>query len=86
VPPPDVTALRDQLEDHLARGGFVRVGRVDLGPEGSLPDAELAARIVLADADHWAYLERVPGRRVTRATWWHLAEQMRRLLAYARER
>jgi hypothetical protein len=82
VPPPDVTALCDQLEAHVARGRLRGLGPVDLGPEGSLPDAELAARIVLADIGHWGYMERVRGRRVTRATWAHLAEQVRRLLGY----
>lgn len=86
MPPPVVTVLCDQVAEHLARGGFAGVGPVDLGPEGRLPDAELAARIVLADVDHWAYLEQAQRRRVKRATWEHLAEQLRRLLAYAAER
>ena len=59
---------------------------MDLGPEGSLPDAEVAARIVLADVDHWAFLDRVRHRRVPRAVWAHLAEQLRRLLGYAEVR
>jgi hypothetical protein len=84
VPPPDVTALADQVNAHMARGGFARIGRVELGPEGTLPNAELATRIVLADVEHWAYLEGA-GRRVPRATWAHLTEQLRRLLSYVGE-
>lgn len=80
--PPTVTALADRLGEDLARGRLARVGPVDLGPEGFLPDAELAARVVLADVDHRAYMERA-GRRASRVTWEHLAEQLRRLLANA---
>lgn len=82
LPPPEVTAFADQLEAALTGRALAGVGRVDLGPEGSLPDAELAARAVLADLDHLAYLQRT-GVRVRRAEWDHLAEQLRRLLGYA---
>lgn len=63
MPPADVTALTDQIDAHLSDGGLASVGWVDLGPEGSLPDAEVAARIVLANLDHWTYVEQVRGRR-----------------------
>lgn len=86
MPPPEVTALVDQLGAHLSHGDLSGIGRVDLGPEGALPDADLAARIVLADVDHWTYIEQVRRRRVPRARWAHLAEQMRRLLWYAQTR
>jgi hypothetical protein len=82
VPPPEVTALADQVKAHLARGGFAGLGGVELGPAGSLPDAELAARIVLAEVDHRSHLER-PDDRVSRARWAHVAGQLRQLLRSA---
>jgi hypothetical protein len=39
--------------------------------------------VVLADVDHWSYLERARRRRVAAAQWEHLAEQLRRLLWHA---
>lgn len=80
MPPPDVSALADQVAEQLAAGAFAEVGQLDLGPEGSL-EAALAARVALADLEHWTYLERAR-RRVPRAQWAHLAEQLRRLLWY----
>jgi hypothetical protein len=82
VPPPEVTFLVDQLRAELDAGRFARHGRIDLGPEGSL-EAELAARIVLADIDHWSFMERTRRQRVSRAQWGHLSEQLQRLLWYA---
>jgi hypothetical protein len=79
----EVTALADQLASHLASGAFATVGAVDLGPEGRLESAELAARVVLADVDHWAYVDRARHPRVPNARWDHLAEQLKRLLGYA---
>ena len=83
MPPPEVTLLVDQLRAQLDAGRLARRGRVDLGPEGSL-EAELAARIVLADIDHWSFMERTRRQRVSRAQWGHLTEQLRRLLRYAK--
>jgi len=47
VPPHDVTTLAERLGSELADGALAGVGTIELGPEGRLPDAEQAARIVL---------------------------------------
>jgi hypothetical protein len=85
VPPVDVVAFAERLAAYLERGRFAGIGRVDLGPEGQLPDAELAVQIALADVDHCAFLEG-RGLRVTRGDWDDLAGQLRRLLGDAVER
>jgi hypothetical protein len=80
VPPPLVTALGDQVRTHLASGGLDGRGPTDFGADGTIDDAARAARIVLADLDHWRYLEARPDSAVDRATWDRLAEQLRVVL------
>jgi PAS domain-containing protein len=71
MPPPEVTALADQVRAHLTQGDLAGLGPVELPPDGVLPDAARAARIVLADVAH--RLRRDRGR------WHDLARQLHAL-------
>jgi hypothetical protein len=77
---PDLVALVDQLEA-LLRAGMLDGRPVEFGPGEAFADAALAARIVLADVDHWSYLERERGEPVPAPTTVLLGAQVRRLLA-----
>jgi len=52
VPPPSVIALADEVRARLAQGNLAGRGPIELVPNGGLLDAELAARVVLADVAH----------------------------------
>jgi hypothetical protein len=53
MPPPEVIALADEVRAHLNGGALAGLGPIALVHAGGiLPDAELAARIVLADVAH----------------------------------
>jgi hypothetical protein len=58
MPPPEVIALADEVRAHLDRSDLVRLGPIELPHGGGLLDAELAARIVLADVAHCTSLGR----------------------------
>jgi len=75
MPPLDVIALADQVGAHLARGDLAGLGPVELPPAG-LFDAEVAARIVLADVAHCTLLEPEYDHQALAARWWAIAEQL----------
>jgi hypothetical protein len=74
-----VIALADELHAHLERGDLAGLGAVDLGPSGTWADAELVARILLADAAHRLKLGVAFERTVPGASRAALAEQLRQL-------
>ncbi len=81
MPPSDVLALADGVRARLARGDLRGAGPVDLGPDGVFADAELAARVLLADVEHCAWEERALDGVATAERWAELAEALRRLQA-----
>ena len=49
----DLTAWIEELRGRLDRGELAGLGPVEVGPGQVLPSAELAAKIMLADLDHY---------------------------------
>ncbi len=81
MPTPEVIAVADQVSAHLDQGDLAGLGPVDLGPSGGIhPDAELAARVVLADVGHCVWREQQDADSVPAEEWAELAEQLRRVL------
>ena len=78
---PEVIVLADEVQAHLERGDLAGLGPVDFGPDGTWPDAEHAARIVLADVAHRLEPGRAFDREVPGASWEDLARQLGRLEA-----
>src|SRR3954451_18702268 len=75
---PEIIALADQVRTHLDRGDLAGLGPIDLVPDGGvLPDAEIAARIVLAAAAHCLQLEQEANLPWSAASWAGLAAQLR---------
>jgi len=80
MPPPAVIALADEVRAHLDRGELAGLGPIALVHAGGiLPDAELAARIVLADGAHCAERDQGADCPVSDTCWAHLAAQLRGL-------
>jgi len=75
MPPAEVIALMDEIHARVEHGEFVGLGPIAVEGGKFLPDAEVAARILLADVEHWTEFEqRGP---VSLAKWNHLAAQLR---------
>jgi PAS domain S-box-containing protein len=67
MPTPEIVARAELVRAHLERGELAGLGPVLVRPNTSFVDAELAARVVLADVDHRADAERrwrPPGRPI----------------------
>jgi hypothetical protein len=77
--PEDIIALADELHAHLKHGDLARLGPVDLAFDGTWPDPERAARIILADVAHCAEQDPTGDAPVTATRWRELAEQLRSL-------
>src|SRR4051794_10014122 len=77
--PEDVIALADELHAHLEHGDLAGLGPVTLAFDGSWPDPERAARIVLADVAHCAEQDPNVHGPVSAQQWRELAEQLRSL-------
>jgi len=79
MPPADVIALHDKIQAGLENRDFAGLGPIAVGGGASLPDAELVARILLADVEHWAEREHWD-HQVSPARWDRLAEDLRAFL------
>ena len=75
MPPPAVIALADEVRARLAQGNLAGRGPIELVPNGGLLDAELAARVVLADVAHCTQR----GREESAPCWAELTAQLRSL-------
>ena len=75
----EVLPLVSELRTRLERGELARRGRVELPSWRTLVDAELAARVVLADVDHLNYLAEHRKRPVSAACWAAAAAELRHL-------
>jgi hypothetical protein len=73
-----VEVLAARVRARLARGAVAAIGPVELEGGAVIDDAELAARVVLADATHCAWEERA-GLPVWAARRDGLADDLRRL-------
>src|SRR5262249_14952067 len=72
---PGLRALADQV-----RGEMAGLGPIGIVPDGGvLPDAEIAARIGLADVAHCLQLDREASLSVSTTAWAALAAQLSRL-------
>src|SRR3954452_3983738 len=78
MPTPEIITLADQVRAHLDRGDLAGLGPIDLVPDGGvLPDAEIAARIVLDGGAHCLQLEREANLPLSATSWAGLAAQLR---------
>jgi hypothetical protein len=77
MPRTEVIALASVVRASLDRGDLAGLGPIDFGGDGVLDDAEIAARIALADVDHCARKTRTSASRVSDQHWDGLAEQLR---------
>jgi PAS domain S-box-containing protein len=79
MPPAKVIALTDEILARIEYGEFAGLGPIAVGDGMFLPDAEVAARILLADVDHRTGLE--SWDHVRPLQWNHLAKQLRDFLS-----
>src|SRR5687767_14393092 len=77
--PEDIIALADELHAHLEHGDLAGLGPVDLAFDGTWPDPERAARIILADVAHCAEQDPKLNGPVSAMRWHELADQLRSL-------
>jgi len=76
MPPPAVIALADEVRARLDRGDLVGLGPIEFPHSGGGQlDAELAARVVLADVAHCTQR----GREESAPCWAELTAQLRSL-------
>jgi PAS domain S-box-containing protein len=78
MPPGEVIALTDEIQARLEQGEFAGLGPIAVEGGMFLPDAEVVARILLADVEDWA--ERESWDHVSPPQWNHLTVQLRDFL------
>ncbi len=78
MPPGEVIALTDEIHARLEHGEFAGLGPIAVEGGKFLPDAEVVARILLADVEHWT--EREYWDHVSPHQWNHLTAQLRAFL------
>jgi len=74
MPPAEIIAHTDEIHARLEHGEFAGLGPIAVEGGKFLPDAEVAARILLADVEHWTELEQRD--QASLAPWGHLAAQL----------
>ncbi len=57
MPPTEVIALTDEIHARFEHGEFAGLGPIAVEGGMFLPDAEVVARILLADVEDWAVRE-----------------------------
>src|SRR5215204_1477863 len=78
MPSAEIIALSDEIQARMEQGEFDGLGPIAVEGGMFLPDAQVVARILLADVDHWA--ERESWNHVSLLEWNHLAKQLRDFL------
>jgi hypothetical protein len=79
--PPDTAVLEAAVQNRLDRGELAGRGPIYLDGSGELPDAEVAAQVILADAAHLRFLEH-QSMPCTPERWAGIAADLVALLAY----
>jgi PAS domain-containing protein len=76
MPPAEIIALTDEIHARLEHGEFAGLGPIAVGGGQFLPDAQVVARILLAEVGH----REEQREEVNAAQWVQLAEEMRAFL------